>query len=88
VDREVYALTENELPGARFYPFAEVWDKGLPLSGKQTWISTRFHFHMVAAAAGAGGVAIPISPDSIFRVCSRRPALIHRRRKFQANVSA
>ncbi len=63
VDREVYALIEHELPGASFYPFAEVWDKGLPVSAEQTWISTRFHLHMAAAAAGAAGVAVAISSD-------------------------
>lgn len=63
VDREVFALVEHELPGARFYPFADVWEKGLPVSARQTWISTRFHLHMAAAAAGAGGVALSISPD-------------------------
>ena len=63
VDREVYALIEHELPGACFYPFAEVWERGLPVSAAQTWISTRFHLHMAAAAAGAGGVAVAISPD-------------------------
>ena len=63
VDREVYALIEHELPGARFYPFVDVWAHGLPVSAEQTWISTRFHPHMAAAAAGASGVAVSISPD-------------------------
>ncbi|MGB3355127.1 MAG: polysaccharide pyruvyl transferase family protein [Mycobacterium sp.] len=63
VDREVYALIEHELPGARFYPFVDVWTHGLPVSAEQTWISTRFHPHMAAAAAGASGVAVSISPD-------------------------
>ncbi|CAA0108461.1 Uncharacterised protein [Mycolicibacterium vanbaalenii] len=62
VDREVYALIEHELPGARFLPFVDVWAAGLPVSAAQTWISTRFHPHMLAAAAGASGVAISISP--------------------------
>ena len=63
VDREVYALIEHELPGARFLPFVDVWAAGLPVSAAQTWISTRFHPHMLAAAAGAAGVVISISPD-------------------------
>ncbi|MGH3516888.1 MAG: polysaccharide pyruvyl transferase family protein [Haloechinothrix sp.] len=62
-DRVIYALIERELPGARFYPFADVWDNGLPVSAEQTWISTRFHMHLAAASAGAGGVAISIKPD-------------------------
>jgi hypothetical protein len=63
VDREVFALLERELPGARFYPFSHVWAHGLPANSRQTWISTRFHVHMLAAAAGASGVAVSINPD-------------------------
>ncbi|MQA08428.1 MAG: polysaccharide pyruvyl transferase family protein [Pseudonocardiaceae bacterium] len=63
VDRDVFALFEHELPGARFYPFCDVWDRGLPVRPTQTWISTRFHVHMAAAVAGAGGVAVSVNPD-------------------------
>ncbi|MDT8910243.1 polysaccharide pyruvyl transferase family protein [Amycolatopsis sp. PS_44_ISF1] len=63
VDREVFALFERELPGARFYPFSHLWTHGLPAAAHQTWISTRFHPHLLAAAAGASGVAISIHPD-------------------------
>ncbi|WP_409465326.1 polysaccharide pyruvyl transferase family protein [Amycolatopsis sp. GA6-003] len=63
VDREVFALLEPELPGAEFHPFRDVWRRGLPLAPGQTWISSRFHLHLVAAAAGATGVAIDVSPE-------------------------
>ncbi|MGW4396115.1 polysaccharide pyruvyl transferase family protein [Amycolatopsis nivea] len=63
VDREVFSLIERELPGARFYPFSHIWTHGLPAGPEQTWISTRFHIHMLAAAAGASGVAVSIHPD-------------------------
>ncbi|KZB81685.1 polysaccharide pyruvyl transferase family protein [Amycolatopsis regifaucium] len=63
VDREVFALLERELPGARFYPFSHIWTHGLPAASHQTWISTRFHLHMLASAAGASGVAVSIHPD-------------------------
>lgn len=63
VDREIFALFERELPGARFYPFSHIWAHGLPAAAHQTWISTRFHLHMLAAAAGASGVAVSIHPD-------------------------
>ncbi|PRX47943.1 polysaccharide pyruvyl transferase WcaK-like protein [Prauserella shujinwangii] len=63
VDREVYTLLEPELPGARFLPFVDVWRSGLPVSPLQTWISTRFHPHLVAAAGGAPGVAMSVRPD-------------------------
>jgi polysaccharide pyruvyl transferase WcaK-like protein len=63
VDREIYDLLAHELRGARFYPFAEVWRDGLPVAPGQTWLSTRFHPHLMAAAAGANGVAISVNPD-------------------------
>ncbi|NNH73097.1 polysaccharide pyruvyl transferase family protein [Nocardia uniformis] len=63
VDRAVFDLIAHQLPGARFYPFVEVWEHGLPVSATQTWLTTRFHMHLVAAMTGAAGVAIPISAD-------------------------
>ncbi|MGP4024184.1 polysaccharide pyruvyl transferase family protein [Actinomadura sp. 3N407] len=63
VDRSVFDLIEPELPGARFYPFAGVWGHGLPAGPGQVWISTRFHMHMLAAAAGADGVAVAVNAD-------------------------
>lgn len=57
-DRAAYSAIEHELPGARFYPFSVVWAAGLPVTARQTWLSTRFHVHLVAAAAGAGGLAV------------------------------
>ncbi|MCE0768329.1 polysaccharide pyruvyl transferase family protein [Pseudonocardia kujensis] len=62
-DRVVWALLEHALPGARFVPFDAVWRDGLPVAADQTWISTRFHPHLVAAAAGAGGVAVSLNGD-------------------------
>ncbi|MFI0450825.1 hypothetical protein [Actinomadura sp. 6N118] len=62
-DRAVFDLIEPELPDVRFYPFAGVWRHGLPAGPGQTWISTRFHLHMMAAAAGASGVAVSINAD-------------------------
>ena len=47
----------------RFYPFTEIWNAGLPARRGQRWITTRFHPHLLAAAAGAWGVAIPVSDD-------------------------
>lgn len=50
-------------PGARLYSFAELWTYGLPAREGQRWISTRFHPHLLAAAAGARGVAVSVNPD-------------------------
>jgi polysaccharide pyruvyl transferase WcaK-like protein len=63
VDRMVYELLESELRGAEFVPFRDVWRGCLPVASGQTWISTRFHPHLLAAAAGASGVAVSVSPD-------------------------
>lgn len=61
VDREVFALVEHDLPGSRFYAFSEIMDHGLPAAAGQRWLSTRFHMHLMAAAAGAHGVAVSIN---------------------------
>lgn len=63
VDRMVHELLESELDGAEFVPFRDVWRDGLPVAAGQTWISTRFHPHLLAAAAGASGVAVSVSPE-------------------------
>ncbi|WP_236787666.1 polysaccharide pyruvyl transferase family protein [Amycolatopsis sp. GM8] len=63
LDRVIFALFEHEIPGARFYPFSGVWADGLPVAADQTWISTRFHPHLLAAAHGAGGLAISVHAD-------------------------
>jgi len=60
-DRTVFSWIERAFPGARFYPFSEVWDRGMPAAAGQTWISTRFHPHLVAAAVGATGLAVSVS---------------------------
>ena len=62
-DRVVYGLLEHELPGSRFFPFSEVWRHGMPVAPHQTWLSTRFHLHLVAAAVGANGVAVSVNRD-------------------------
>jgi len=61
VDREVFALVEHDLPGARFYAFSEVMNAGLPARAGQRWLSSRFHMHLLAAAVGAHGVAVSIN---------------------------
>ena len=62
-DRIVFDLLGDRLAGARFVPFLHLWRHGLPAAGDQTWISTRFHPHLVAAAAGASGIAVVTEPD-------------------------
>jgi hypothetical protein len=59
-DRRVFELIEPSLPDIRFYPFVELWRDGLPARRGQRWITTRYHAHLLAAAAQAWGAAIPV----------------------------
>ena len=47
---------------APFFPFMRIWDEGFPAREGQTWLTTRFHFHLLAAAAGAGGTIVNARP--------------------------
>ncbi len=51
------ALSQS-LPNLELMPFAELWTDGFPVRRGQRWMSTRFHPHLMAAAAGVWGVAI------------------------------
>ncbi|MGV0866366.1 polysaccharide pyruvyl transferase family protein [Mycolicibacterium sp. XJ652] len=57
-DRIVFDRVAHLLPGAIFVPFTTVWNDGLPACADQMWVSTRFHPHLLAAAAGASGLAL------------------------------
>jgi hypothetical protein len=46
-----------------FYSFLRLWEGGFPARRGQSWLSTRFHFHLLAAAAGANGAVIELRPD-------------------------
>ena len=58
VDRAAFDQLEDLIPEANFIPFSMIWANGLPLSPNQEWLTTRFHFHLLAAAAGATGTVI------------------------------
>jgi hypothetical protein len=49
-------------PQASLFPFMRIWEEGVPARPGQTWLSSRFHFHFLAAAAGARGVAVSNVP--------------------------
>ncbi len=62
-DFEIADRLGERLAGATVMPFLDVWRAGLPVGAGKTWISTRFHPHLVAAAAGDSGVAVIPRPD-------------------------
>ena len=51
-------VVQEYFPGAEFVPFARLWREGLPVGEQVRWLSTRFHPHLLAAAAGCEGVAV------------------------------
>lgn len=57
-DRVVFDRISHLLPGAEFMPFSHLWRTGLPAVPGQTWVTTRFHHHLLAAARGASGLAL------------------------------
>jgi polysaccharide pyruvyl transferase WcaK-like protein len=63
MDDEVIELAMAQLPIVARYDVDEALSAGFPATAGQTWISTRFHPHLVAAAAGAAGIAVSIEPD-------------------------
>lgn len=62
-DRAVFDRLYPLLPGMAFVSWTEVVDRGIPAGPGQQWLSSRFHPHMVAARAGADGVALDVLPD-------------------------
>lgn len=48
--------------GAEFFTFMRIWDEGFPAYAGQEWLTSRFHFHLLAAAAGARGTLINARP--------------------------
>ncbi len=61
VDSAVLDLLGPQLPHLRLLPFSHLWRGGFPAGPGQRWIATRMHPHLVAAAAGAWGLAVPVS---------------------------
>lgn len=62
-DRAAFDRLADLVPEENFVPFTRVWQKGFPARPGQTWLTSRFHFHLLAAACGAEGTALEVSPD-------------------------
>ncbi|PWC07424.1 polysaccharide pyruvyl transferase family protein [Mycetocola zhujimingii] len=61
-DRHFYDILRDEFPDARYFSFQDIWERGLPAGANQTWLTSRFHFHLLAAAAGAKGTWLSLAP--------------------------
>ncbi|WP_226995589.1 polysaccharide pyruvyl transferase family protein [Gordonia phthalatica] len=62
-DNTIPHLMGSRLDGAHRVPFLTAWRSGLPFGEGHTWLTTRFHPHLMAAAAGDSGVAVVAKPD-------------------------
>ncbi|MFW0796845.1 polysaccharide pyruvyl transferase family protein [Gordonia sp. CPCC 205515] len=62
-DLEVPTRLGDRLDGATRVPFLDIWRSGLPVGRGSTWISTRFHPHLIAGAAGDSGIGVIGRPD-------------------------
>ncbi|MDF9277367.1 polysaccharide pyruvyl transferase family protein [Arthrobacter sp. EH-1B-1] len=56
-DRVGFEKLSDIIPEDHFIPFSRIWSEGLPVASDQVWLTSRFHFHLLASAAGARGVA-------------------------------
>jgi hypothetical protein len=65
-DGRAFNLLSDLIPAENFMSFVRLWHEGFPGGPGQTWITTRYHFHQLAAAMGADGIAIEID-DAYYR---------------------
>lgn len=63
VDRAAYDRLADLIPEDNFVPFVRLWREGFPAAAGQTWITTRFHLHLLASACGAAGTALEVNQD-------------------------
>jgi hypothetical protein len=59
-DRPVRQRISGLASTVRFYGLDEVIRTGFPAAAGQIWLSSRFHPHLIAAGAGAAGVAVSL----------------------------
>ncbi len=63
VDRRIYDELLPEFPQLQFFSLWEILRDGFPAAAHQHWISSRYHAHILAAAAGASGVTLSVRGD-------------------------
>lgn len=62
-DRVAYDRLSDLIPEDNFVSFLKLWRDGFPARPGQIWFTTRYHFHLLAAACGAAGTAVEINDD-------------------------
>ena len=63
VDRIAYDRLSDLIPDDNFLSFVRLWQGDFPARAGQTWITTRSHLHLLAAACGAAGTAVELNDD-------------------------
>jgi hypothetical protein len=63
VDRVAYDQLTDLIPEENFVSFLELWGQGFPGRAGQTWFTSRYHFHLMAAACGAAGTAVEVNSE-------------------------
>ena len=66
-DRIAFERLGGLIPEENFVSFVKLWGEGFPGRPGQTWITTRFHLHLLAASCGAEGTAIEVD-EEFYRV--------------------
>lgn len=62
-DWKAFERLSDLIPPENFVPFIDVWQRGFPARAGQTWFTSRYHFHLLAAACGAEGTALALDGD-------------------------
>lgn len=52
------AMREEWRGDVRLLPFSVLWREGFPRKEGSVWVASRYHMHLIGAAAGASGVAV------------------------------
>ena len=63
VDRRIFDRLLPDFPAIEFFSLWEILRDGFPAAAHQRWISSRFHPHILAAAAGASGTTLSVRGD-------------------------
>ena len=56
-------VLKGQFPQLEIMPFEILWREGFPVGERMTWISSRYHPHLLASAYGAAGVAIAVGGE-------------------------